>query len=184
MFHGSRYAGYGEMIRQFKPGRVMGPGTLPECGGDGMAGGGGEEVPVRALPGVDPAQAVLAVGGVWIADGAGLPEAVVDARQPVDCRWSGDRQVTGRWTAVSPRQSSSPGLHPPYWIGAVFDGASLGLPRWGDVSVHIQIDDSTYPTLNQRDVQQALWHRGTLTVELHCSHGDFVAVSVTTEPPR
>lgn len=186
VFRGAKYWGYGGGIREPKGGRVLGTGTIPGCDdGGSQVRGLDSEVRVVTLPGVDPAQAVMTNGGVWIADGAELPDVVRESRRPVDCSWTQPRQLTGTWISVvgGPPPQYDGDLNTPYRIGLVVDGADIGLPRWNRVIVRIQVVASTEPTLDSSDVRQALWDSGTLTAQVHCDSDDFIADSVTTEPP-
>ncbi len=183
LFRGETYWGHGDGSREPKDGKVLGNGTMPGCDdGDGQASQS-SGVRVVALPDVDPSNAVLTSFGIWIADGAKLPDVIRDSRQPVRCSWPQPRQLSGTWlSVVGARPQYDGDLNTPYRIGLIVDGADVGLPRWRSVTVQIHVVAATDPTLRTSDVKQALWNPGTLTAQTHCDAGDFIADSATTRP--
>lgn len=178
VFEGRTYAGRGEQVRTARPGPELGRATVAGCGSDDY------EVTVAALTGVDPDQAVLADGRVWLSDQTlGIPTAVAALAQPVRCTHPGTVTLAGDWVSVrGPMPEQDYQLTPPYTATIdVEAGRGLPLERYASVRVEVLVTEGTLGGTDPELARAALGGSTRVRTEVGCDGDDFVAASIDAD---
>lgn len=172
------YQGHGELLRVPRPGQVLGAAVLPGCG-DVQEGA----VQASAIPGVDPSTAVLANGGLWLADNLGsVPEDVQLLTEPVGCSRPGT--VRGDWVAVrGPAPDRDGELVAPYVAHVQADeGDGLPLEEWASVRIAVHVTADTAGGTDAALVRDSLRGDAPVRAVVTCDGDRFVAEAL--EPAR
>ena len=170
-----RYVAHGELLRVPRPGRDLGAATVLGC-----SDVADRAVRAAALPGVHPAEAVLADGSVWVVDGGRVPEDVQILSRPVRCSGAGTQSVGGDWVSVRGAPPDQDGaLSPPYVALIQADtGDSLPLETWSSVRVEVEVTPRTAGGADPGLVTRALQGDAPVQAQVTCASGRFVASSL------
>lgn len=173
---GQTYSGHGEGIRQPRIGAKIGEATLLGC----------QDVPDESVvaypvPGVPTAQAVYAIGGVWVAeDLQAVPSAIAALDEPVSCASPGPVTFTGDWIAArGPMPANDNEMVLPYTAQIVAEsGDKLPLGEWASVQLDVRVTDATRGGNEPQSIEKSLRGNVPVTVTAHCEGGRFVADSM------
>lgn len=179
-YDGQRYLGHGGLDRvPGTTGRTE-KGVAPGCD-DTFDGDVPEdrEVVVEQLEDVPLDVAFLVDGSVYVREGRELPDETRAWFVPPSCEEAGSFEVAGAWLGVQggPEPRFDGDIRPPYRLEVSIED---GPAAYVDTTVEIHANEQTEPLLTTKDVKQALWSPGTLTAEVHCEDGRFVADGLRT----
>ena len=170
-----RYVEHGELLRVPRPGRDLGAATILAC-----LDVADRAVRATALPSVEPTEAVLADGSVWVAEGEPAPADLQVLSEPVRCRGAGTQTLGGAWVSVHgdvPEQDGA--LQPPYVALVQADtGEALPLETWSSVRVKVRVTARTVGGSDPELVRRTLQGGAPLETVVTCAGGRFVASSL------
>jgi hypothetical protein len=154
-----------------------------EANGDGQTG---IKISVRAIAGVEPADAVWWAGSILVREDIGrLPPLIDDLQRPPACSAFSPSTLIGHWLNVTQqaKMQFSGDFKPPLSITlqiVAVEPSTPGLERW---SVTISDDGSAVPGLDRTMAEEALWSsRSMLQIEVHCDGSRFVADAFALGP--
>ncbi|MFC6344244.1 hypothetical protein ACFP8W_19840 [Nocardioides hankookensis] len=145
-------------------------------------------VDVYEVEGADPADVLLAAeeGGDYVymresIPWAERPQLVVDRARYVPC--TGPATLTGRWLWIDPEEAADQvdlaAELPPYTAALqAREGTGIGLDRWAEVMVPVEITAATRPAPDETLLRQVLEDDVPVTVRLACRGTDFEAVRI------
>jgi hypothetical protein len=187
-FNGQFYDGASVAVAP-EQGERLGTATIPPCNdtGPSMDPEAEQQVPVAAVPGVDPAIAVMwvdRVDCVLIRRGTtDLPPELTRLQRPVACATSdGTISLAGPWLGIMAANGDiEADLVPPYDLQMMAQDASEDQYRRAFLSV--RVPKGVPPPLSQEDVASSLSTGGTIRVTVHCVGDRYVADHVQASPP-
>jgi hypothetical protein len=177
-FDGREYVDVSDLALNPRAGGTVGRGVLAGCD-DGNGAAPERNVPVAAVAGLEPTEAVYADDVVWVPADAPVPSLLTQARQAPGCSLDGPTDVAGLWQAATPtRKVRFDGdLRPPYTIDLLVEDRAV-VPA-GYRSAHLQVavtKDSDAP--RPREVVRMLQRGAPAEVTLRCSGPRFIADSL------
>lgn len=170
-FEGHQYVGTSAR-RQPPPGRSLGTAVQPACSDIAPADPtvGSTTLEVFAIPGVDPAVAVMTGTSLLLRDGERpLPPALRTMLTTPDCH--GTLELTGQVRDIE-RASPHPSAAPTTLRLQVTDGALLEQSRWAWVEVEVDVPPGT-PGADRLTPEVDM-----ITVSTRCTGDRFAATSV------
>ena len=185
-YRGDRYTSAGDLARLPTAVGTAGQATYPPCDDTGgrLPSGGGGQVSVGRIRGVDPGTAFLANGRLWLhRDVTSLPGFVRASRLPVPCTLRGPVTVSGTWLSVeSPRRVRFDGdVRPPYRIELASGTPSVVPAGYQSVVLSVAGTRDTR-TATPAEVRRTLQSGDPVDVEVHCDGRRFVADSLAASP--
>lgn len=179
-YAGHVYSGYGDLVRDPATTGRVDDGVLPGCD-DGNGATADEPAKVSELAGIPMARAVLVGGQLYVRRDRPFPEAARIWFQRPECEGRSAFELRGRWLTVQgPRKVRFDGdLRAPYRLDV---HVTRGPQQYVGTTVTVHADEKTDPGLGPRDVKSSLWRGGTVTAEVRCDDGRFVAETLDSQP--
>jgi len=181
-YDGHRYVGHGELVRDPETTGRVEDGRLPGCD-DGNGASPDRTAKVEELADVPQSRAVLVDGQLYVRTDRPFPEEARQWFRRQRCDRTGAFQVHGQWLAVhTTRKVRFDGdLRPPYRLSM---HVTEGPQEYVGTTIEVRATTATRPRLAPEDVKASLWRGGTVTAQVSCAQGDFVAAALTARGSR
>lgn len=179
-WHGTRYTGYGELLRVPVTTEVLaGRAVAPGCD-DGGGPSGGYDLAVSRIPGVPPDEAFLAGGGVYVS-GPITNQRLRSLFEELPCTLDGPTVVAGQALGVLPAGRATGHLpEPPYRISFRVDaGDPLLGSDYTAVIIELRVSDKTVGGTDESLVFGSLQDGGTMSATVGCTGARYSAVSLS-----
>jgi hypothetical protein len=178
-WHGTRYTGYGEVLRvpittEELPGRAV----APRCD-DGGGVSDSYELAVSRIPGVPPDEAFLAGDGVYVSGPITNPR-LRSLFEKLPCTLDDTTLVTGQALGVLPAGPADGRLpEPPYRISFRVDtGDRLLGEDYAAVIIQLHVSDETVGGSDDSLVISSLWDGATMSATIGCVGTRYAALSL------
>jgi Family of unknown function (DUF6281) len=164
-------------------GTSLGRGTLPACNDTGDEAGreSGAEAEIAELEGVDPSVALVLAGRDDVVlirddiDSEELPAEVTRLLRAAECDPRDEPiELGGRWLGIIGADGKTElDLVPPYDLEILVEDASS--QRYENSHLTIRVPAELGQPLSREDVRSSLWEGGTISLEVTCRDGQYVA---------
>ena len=179
-WHGTRYAGSGELLREpITAGELPGRAVVPSCD-DGNGASNSYEVSVSRIPGVSPDEAVLTDGQVYVT-GPVTNQRLRSLFEELPCTIDGTTVVTGQALGILPASRADGRLRePPYRMSFRVDAGDQLLGNdYAAVIIDLHVRAATVGGADESLVLGSLQGGGTMSATVKCSGTRYVAVSLS-----